>query len=183
MSIGFVLLATRQQLWEHLTYDEASLDIMPDGRPKPLCGSKFVSLFGSTINAIDPAPEDGFTTELSFTLTMTIRTSPLPAHAKKYSYIESQISLEKELWRIIDKLYDERIDIYTFAQEMVNDDPYMAGTYTGMLKMTSVDGSPSIAYPEWFYADDDDYRKNQAERSAGLYMSATFGGLRYTRTG
>jgi len=162
------------------------IEVMPDNRPPPSCGDRFIAVYGDDWNPVTDDANTGLDYYLGVSCTLTIRSPKYPTwergkslYAKEYTgmgsvclKIMTTVSQEVSfLTRIhaldeyVNEFYDETNDLYV---GQVYEFPRWLGT----------DPSPVPAYADHFRATNEHLQDQGGESIMGYTMTVRFGKIR-----
>lgn len=174
--ITYIMQALVTDLQTFFSTNDSEIDIMPDGKPKPQCGDRFISVYSAAIT--NPEPINAGPTlrmQTDILITVTVRPNNKPKHSMKKRYAIDSDSIMKTAVSIAERVHGN-YNIMGAAKTLLNASG-IGGHYTGSLNFRQMDGTPNLVGPDWFYADD-----VENERNYGLAITMQFGNVRWTNT-
>ena len=173
--ITYLLKALATDLQTHFSTNDSEIDVMPDGRPKPQCGDRFISIYAASISNPEPInspPRLRMATDVICTI--TVRPNNKPKHSAKKRYIDDSDSIMKTAVSLAERVHGNYSIIG--AAKTLLDASGIGGAYTGVLAFRSMDGNPQLVGPEWFYADWEEGNMSEV----GLVVNMSCGTVRWT---
>lgn len=168
MSLASVLQATKEILVSQADFPLSGkeMEILPDLRPPPYCGDRFLAIVGDDWSAVpDDDQHRGLCEQFGVVLCLTFRTSSLTyASTGQTAYIESASAMEPIIRRIIASLH-QNVDLLTRANRLL---PSSAPLLT-YLRWKGCDPRPTIRGPDWFWSD------TIKPNNVGLSWNVSFG--------
>lgn len=175
MSLSALLIAVRNKLRVHLEdyVPDNMIHVMPDGRPSPNCGQRFVAVYGSSWS---PRSEDadmniGVAEEYGVVCTLSVRSPVVPQDdIGDELYVHQSQGMETICRKIREAIHQQ--------YDVVNDANTMTIENHGILeylRWKGTDASPRPVGPEWFYALDSPGVDSWEYAQSGLAMDVRFG--------
>jgi len=172
MSIGRLLLATRDQLREKMELLPEECNVMPGPEPPPSCGQKFISVYGSSWSASgdDIYQDQGIYETYDIVCAATFRSSYVPFDLLgEELYVKRMLGIEDFCRRIIGYVHNSTAingkvnDMLLTDFETSDKSPHAMVEY---LRWVSTDPNPLPVTGTWFNSDD--------SSSSGLVMECRF---------
>ena len=170
MSLGSLMLVARNRLRTDLSFEDASIMVMPGPEPAPYAGQKFISIYGTQWSPGELDLNEGLDEQYAFSCTLSVRSSVSPFD--RYGndqYVQDTIGMEDVLRSIIISLHQSCSLIGAW-------DTLMAGQGTEFPRWTRCDPVPQIVDGSWWKSEPD--FRSSPEGAAGLVMSVDFGNAR-----
>lgn len=156
------------------------IDVMPDERPPPHCGTWFISVYGETF---DPAISDAnasLDADLGIGICLTMRSTTFStASFGRGMYAQAYTGLSSIAWKImttLDKKPSVIAKVWTYP-EYVALRSENAQMYE-FLRWRSTSARPEPAYEDHFRAKNEHLDEEGGEAIMGWKMLLTFGGVK-----
>jgi len=156
------------------------IDVMPDERPPPHCGTWFVSVFGSDFSPALTDSNVSLDAELTIQICLTFRspTVPLAAFGRE-AYVAAYRGMSSVAWKImttLDKKPAVVSRVWTYPEYGVLREGH-AQMYE-FLRWRGTSPSPEPVYAEHFRARNEHLDDEDGEAIMGYKMALTFGGVK-----
>ena len=148
MSVGRLMLSVRDALRLNMELTDDECHVMPDGRPMPSCGQKFIAVYAHSWNA---SPDDfnaseGLAEWYGVTCAVTFRT----AHVPFDRYIPGiGLELEDFCRRIISNVHLSQ-EILLRTNERIEEELSQSTAMLEQIRWASADPSPQFVTGDWF---------------------------------
>lgn len=190
MSLGRLLIATRDHLRAELALSEDECQVMPGPEPPPACGQKFISIYGSNWSASsdDVYQDQGIYESYDIVCAITFRSSYVPFDKLGEAlYVKRLVGIEDFCRKVMVKVHNSQ-EINTLVDTMLEEDhPHQESGYgiqisghhkmVEYLRWASTDPNPLPVTGSWFNSDETsasglvmECRFNQATRFSTLGM-------------
>ena len=185
MHIGYLTLAVRDVLrnalspenYQDVGFENCEIEVMPDGKPPPFVGDKFISVYGSDWS---PAIEDNnvaLDAYLGVTCQLTYRTAYVPPDAVgTHSYANVQLGMTEVCWRIMKALSmqsgsETDVPLYTALTKITG---YAPNSFVEYLRWAGTDAAPIPVYGDWFSGVNEHLNDENGLSMVGYTMSVRF---------
>lgn len=179
MSLGRLLIATRDHLRAELSLSEDECQVMPGPEPPPACGQKFVSVYGSnwSASADDVYQDQGIYESYDIVCAVTFRSSYVPFDKLGEAlYVKRLVGIEDFCRKVMVKVHNSQ-EINTLVDTMLGEDHTTHHKMVEYLRWASTDPNPLPVTGSWFNSDETsasglvmECRFNQATRFSTLGM-------------
>lgn len=193
MHMGYLTLAARDVLrsalspenYQDVGFEDCEIDVMPDGKPPPFVGDKFIAVFGSEWS---PAIEDqnvAIDAYLGITCQLTYRTAYVPPDALgTHTYANVQLGMTEVCWRIMKALSMQAgstvdVPLYTALTKITGYAPY---SFVEYLRWSGTDPAPIPVYADWFSGVNEHQEDDNGLAIVGYTMSVRFSKARSVHT-
>ena len=189
MHMGYLVRAVRDVIRDALDSDsfvlgnwrDDEIDIMPDGKPPPWIGDKFIAVYGTDWA---PAVDDtnvGLDAYLGVACTLTYRSPRVPqSKIGNVLYADLSTGMSEVCWRIMKSVAMQgssttEVPLFTKLAAIPG---FTANSFSEYLRWKSTDPSPVPVYAEWFTAVNQNLDDPLGLDVMGYTMTVRFGDAR-----
>ena len=185
MSLGALLVAARDYLrtsnglgtgWSAETgneFTDAEIEVMPDARPPPRMGKKFVALYGIQWEPDHTDQNQGIDERLGIACALTFRNGHIPVDARGPElYVNAAVNMSDICRRIMVAIHQN------IAVSITNTDALLSGTdkMVEYLRWAGTDPNPSPRDAMWFMTEsgEDSFDRFNEFQESGYVMEVRF---------
>ena len=179
MSLGRLLIATRDHLRSELDLGDLECNVMPGPEPPPSCGQRFVSVYGSNWSAVsdDIQADLGVHESYDIVCAVTFRSSYVPFDKLGESlYTKRLVGIEDFCRKVMGKVHRNQTILQNVNSMIEDDHTSSSGGMLEQLRWVSTDPTPLPVTGTWFNSDEPsaaglvmECRFNQATRFSSFY--------------
>lgn len=188
MHIGYLTIAVRDMLRDYFVSDffpddpftELEIEVMPDGKPPPDCGKKFLAVYGADWSPAITDNNIALDAYLGVNVTLTYRSPQIPPRGQgSHVYAQVQKGMAAICYHIMKYIPMQSADITTVPlyNYLAAQEDYVL-SFTEYLRWMGTDAAPVPVFEDWFSAKNEHLMDPLGLDVMGYTMTVRFGQAR-----